>query len=140
MAASRVANGSNLAMVHLEKQVFTDVKRTSDASASRAHVKAFVSPSTLVWHDLGDRDRQTGPDGVRQRNRPPHKLPEFIGHVHSFALAQHCELPVVGLRCHEHVACSGARWRRCKQQLATSNCSSELQHFTVSVPPDRTER
>ena len=118
MALSRVATGPDLAMVHLDKPLFADVKRTGVSTTM------WVSPSTLVWHDLGER----------MGHGPPRKVPEVIRHVHRYALARHCNVPLLGLRCHEHRACSGAQWRRCKQRLdTTSNCSSELRHFNSTL-------
>ena len=128
MALSRVATGTNLAMVTIGHEAFTDVKRKSakehGVAASR---EAWLAPSTLVWHDLGERG------GLTSARSPPRKLPGLIRHVDALARAEHCRLAVSGVVCHVHVACSGASWRRCKQTIDRRNnsCSSQPRTFTL---------
>ena len=115
-------------MVSVGHALFTDVKRLSAVEHGPiAARRAWVSPSTLVWHDLGERSSIP---------RPPHKLPELIRYVHHFAATHHCPLPVRALPCHTHVACSGARWRRCKQTFDATNCSSALHLFMLPPAED----
>ena len=128
VALSRVATGANLAMVTIGHEAFTDVKRKSakehGVAASR---EAWLAPSTLVWHDLGERG------GLTSARSPPRKLPGLIRHVDALARAEHCRLAVSGVVCHVHVACSGASWRRCKQTIDRRNnsCSSQPRTFTL---------
>lgn len=127
VALSRVATRGNLAMVTIGHEAFTDVKRkTAKEHGVAASREAWLAPSTLVWHDLGERG------GLTSARSPPRKLPGFIRHVHALAQAEHCRLAVNGLSCHVHVACSGASWRRCKQTIdRRNNCSSQPRTFTL---------